>query len=220
MKKLLFLLTMAISVILLCGCQTKTDHTARITQLRTNVLTGENGGYKVSLFFETREQPFIADGKIGENKSVAIVKLKTSTTPSEGVKVVFTIDKEYSSDFSYKSTSNEYVATIELASGSVSNLTVTVVDGENSTNVELYSVLTDKTIFYKDALSVVLAEKTELSKGLEGGELNAELHVRLINVGGRNLWCVGIVTAEKTYAFLIDGKKAKITAEREISNNP
>ena len=219
MLKKSFIVIFALSLIFIAvGCKKTTDLSPYVSQVRSDILVGENDAYFVRCYLETRERPYKNDGKKEKTSFAVIVKLSPrsgETAVNNGVKVSFSTDRTYSALFAFHPEGDNYVALTYVDKLPERSLTVTIEDDERKDNVELKSVAKDAATA-TEALAFAQKEVSDMLKSEEfsGGEF--EINVRLIEDGEKLYYFVGFITPTKTEALLLNGQANKVVARKTL----
>ncbi len=201
------------------GCKKENPLTLNVSSLRLDVFQGENENYVLSLFPETRENPLVLDGKIGEFEKVVIVKLKIKGEDIGSYSVNFATDKQYVANFSFNAFSDCYTTTILVEKLPDKPIIATISHNEKQENVTLNSLKKQDTVSSDAALKNAYEFKKDYVDSLTVNKaFNGEIIIKLMSEKEKNYWYVGFVTEEKTLAVLIDGKTGKALAEKTLLN--
>lgn len=219
MKKLITVILLAILSLSLFGCDTKPDYYALVSEERRDVLFGESENFSVKCYAEIREKPFKPDGKKQQTAFAVIIKLTVKSGINgilDGAKVTFSTDKDYSALFTFHRESDEYVAISYVSELPDKQATVKIETDRGSEELELSSVLSDIEFTPKAALDLVVSSVgNEYEAAARKGEM--EIYIRLI-YGDEIFYYVGLITENKTDAFLVDKECKKIVAKKSVSN--
>ena len=89
-------LVLLICVFSFSSCDKDVDLTVYVSQVRHNIYIGENDDYKIVVYEEKRENPYVADAFIGSLENFVIIKIESKFESVDGVSASFCIDgKEY-----------------------------------------------------------------------------------------------------------------------------
>ena len=219
MKKILSVIIVCAIAVLFSACEIKPDYYSLVSEERSDVLIGETEDLSIRCYLGTREKPFIADGKKEFTYFAVIIKLTLKSGEngvSDGAKVTFKTDKEYSSIFSFHRESDEYVAVSYVSRLPDEATPVFIEMNGDKTQVKLASALKDLDFRPKKALDLAIAAVgDEYASAAKKGEM--EINIRII-LGDEIFYYVGLITEDKTEAFLIDKDLKKIVARKTISN--
>ena len=218
MKKYLIAIICTVLLFSLCGCTKSTDYYRFVSQERRDILRGENENYSVDCFLEMREKPFKPDGKKQETAYAVIIKLTVKSGENgilSGAKVTFSTDKDYSALFSFHRESDNYVAVSYVSLLPEKSLSVTLEANGQKETIQLDSILGDFEFKPREALETALSKSNDKYAAAKSG--NLEINIRLI-CGDAIFYYVGLVTEDKTDAFLISADGKKIVSEKTISN--
>ena len=218
MKRFLTIALAAILTILLCGCNKSADYYRFVSQERRDILVGESETYAVKCYLELREKPFKSDGKKQETSFAVIVKLTIKSGVDgivSGAKVSFKTDKEYSALFTFHRESDDYVATSYVNALPEKELLLSVTAGDKTETINAVSVSKDFTFDPQKALGFAVS-KTEGAYEDYAESGNLEINVRMI-YGEKIFYYVGIITEDKTDAFLIDSDCKTLIARKTLT---
>ena len=219
MKKFLVIAVLAVTLTALCGCGGKTDYYSFVSQERRDVLFGESENYAIKCYSELREKPFKPDGQKQEIAYAVIIKLTVKSGDNGvigGAKVTFSTDREYSALFTFHRESDDYIAISYVSSLPDKSLSVTVEAGGETETLKLDSILDGFAFSPEKALDLAIsAVGNEFEPFAESGEM--EINIRLV-AGDGIFYYVGIITKDKTEAFLIDRDCERIVARKTLSN--
>ncbi len=220
MKKFICALIAILCLGIFCSCQKPYDFSKHVSQLRLNVYEGESDNFKVTVSSEQRENPFIADGYVGQMQNVLIIKVEFKTSsPNDATAVINYEGQSLNATLSYNPVSGKSSAMIGVENlPKVANISVDVTSGEICEKLSLSSVIFDKTIDYLTAISAVQSsDKETVNRLFFDGEVLAEIHVRLISSNNKIYYYIGFVESDgKTSAYLVDGESATVLAKKNF----
>ncbi len=217
-KKLVGLVCVVLVLFFSISCKENVDLSIYVSGLRVGIYEGVTDEYKITVYSETRESPFLLDGFVGENKNFLTIKLDKETGSCDGVSVLISYD-DYSCNgvFDYNPLNGKFTCEIEVPKlPTNSNILATIKSEELEKSCELLTQKQASTIDYKTALNSLKKAEPDLIKELfENTNVATEIHVRLIAEEGKNYYYIGLVQKDgKIKAFLVDGKEGKILAQR------
>lgn len=210
--------TVAVFVAALCavfaaGCSKKVDYNDYISEKRENIYSYSADTVDFTLHTGVREQPFSADGVRGDMIKVAEAYVSFAQNPSE---VEISIDGA-GGEMNYDSVKNRYSLNFPDGDFSADRVEVTLTcDGAEQSFTAL-SVLYDGVMDCETALKCVREHAPELFSSMTDGNLfKGEIFIRLLCDEGCYYY-VGICDREgKITAYLLDGERGKILAEKKI----
>lgn len=208
MKKILIFALAALLLPLLAACGGK-DYTSRVTELRAAVYYGEAEDVQVTAYSGFREQPFAADGEVGDRKDVFQIRLRVPQTGNWSAQVTAEDGKTYSGKFAVNPVSHNLTLTLEMPRTSAAAIDLVLTSEEKSIPLSLENVTPEGAVEYKKALSVAAAEmKEDIAEG------RGEFYVRLMRENDRFYWFCAYVTPEKTTAVLLSAEDGAVIAKR------
>ena len=220
MKKIIVFLLVLVSIMCLYGCENEVDLTVYVSQYRENIFEGENENYKLTLYIERREEPFIADAFVGNLENVVIAKIESKTESVDGVKIFFNIDnKDYEGQFKYNPIKARFTSEIKVENlPKNKEFQVVIESNGEKQDIQLTSKVNEKTLTPKDILkSIASYDKNTVNTLFKGDKVNSEIHVRLLRNDNKNYYYVGFVSKNnKTIAYLVDGESAEILAVKDL----
>lgn len=219
MKKYVAAMLALFLTILLSACNKGVDYYRFVSQERRDVLIGESETYSVKCYLEMREKPFKADAKKQETHYAVIIKLTVKSGTDgivSGAKVTFSTDKEYSALFTFHRESDNYVAVSYVNALPEKKLTLNVSTDKTSETIEAVSASKDFDFNPEKALDFAISKTDGVYREYaENG--NLEINIRMIT-GNEIYYYVGIITEDKTDAFLIDSECRSLIARKTLSH--
>ena len=219
MKKKVLIVISVLTIlcpIVFYGCG-KVALTQYISELRYDILTGENDLYKLKAYLYESEQPLIEDGIVGEKKFFVRFYLYGEDTENFTFKVKFTLDKEYDRTFTLNGFNGTLSCEIQTSKISSSKLDVTLSKGSDVYNIALSSAIPSGTINVYQTLAVIEKEQSALINNFSdsAGEFSAEISARILIKNDKPYWYVAFITSLNKKAFLVDGN-GNILAIRDV----
>lgn len=222
MRKFLgFIVIFCITICSVCftGCK-KDTLTPFVSELRENVYECETeDGLKLKAFYGFREEPYSANGKIGEKVYAITFKLSGNVNQTTTYAVKLSLDGlETKKNFESSAITGVLTLKIETESFSYKEFDALLFIGAESKSVTLKSIVPENTIDYKTAL-IKLEENQPLlisSKKDENGNFTAEIYMRIIVKKGAPYWYVGICENANIKALLLDGFSGKVLAIKDV----
>ena len=221
MKKIsVIILVILICVFSFSSCDKDVDLTVYVSQVRQNIYIGESDDYKIVVYEEKRENPFVADAFIGSIENFVIIKIESKTESVDGVSASFIIDeKEYKGDFVFNPISNKFTLEVVVEKFNEKNeLEVKLYKGTEYQTISAKSMLFEGTKDYQEVLkSVSRYDKNIINKLFKGDKVIAEIHIRLLYDNDKNYYYVGFVESDKkTNCYLVDGQTLNVLATKNV----
>ena len=217
MKKIIAFTFAVLTVLTMSGCKKRADYSQKISQLRTEIFTGETDRFTLYCYGETRETPFETDGKITEVHPFSSFKIipKQGEACEGEILVKFGVaGLNLCGKFEYKPLADARYAYILSPCLPKENFTAVISLGGEDYPVEMHSLKLADTIDYAAALSV--AQKAFGADGEKffNDDNYGEIRIRLLENDGYNFWYVGFFAENLKREYLIDGKTAEILATK------
>ncbi len=219
MRKIVLSVVTAISSVLIspfAGCKKNEPTAPNVSQIRYDVFYAEDVRFKISVFAEKRESPFIADGNPAPLSPFVLVKLTPKTEENaENADItakIQTNEKTYSAAFDFKpvSTARECRLYPEKPLSGGFALTLTV-NGEKFV-YEPKSLKNKAIITYSAAIfDVKKYAKGRLDRYFS--EDTGEIRVKLVENDGFNYWLVEFIDETATVSFLVDARTGEVINE-------
>ena len=214
-------------VFLLCfslvGCKTEMEkRESNISELRSAVYVGGNDTMTVTAITGKREEPYVIDGHCSGVRDFTVIKIEPKQFDAGRVySYAADLDgTQYTGQFVRHPFGKSFSADIEAVC-TQSSITVTVSTDGAEEEFVLNSVVTEDMISAEKALEIASARlKKEIASLTSGGELCAEIYVRLmanpIDNSGEYMWYIAYVgEGQTTYAALINPRTMEIVAVRD-----
>lgn len=221
MKKFACILLALAACILPAGCAAAPDLTEYVSEYRSRIYEGTEGGYTVFASFTRREYPYRADGTPGEMQDLFEIAL-TAPDNTRLYRVEFTVgEKAYAADLAFDSVRLAHTASLSMPEPAEESIAFTVRDAENADveplAVEAACLRPQGALALPDLLERVrAAEEERFAALLSGRGFAGELYVRLLCENGASYYYVGLTDrAGRTYAMLADAATGEIVATRE-----
>lgn len=215
MKKFIFALLTCICLLPFVGCAKQVDYTKYVSERRTNIYFYQDDGIDVKVYCSEREQPYLSDGIKGEMTELCEVFVSFTKNPSKAeIKI-----EEYSGEMNYQAVENRYYLSFSAPQFEKSQLKIEVnADGQTTVYTALPAVY-DGVLSCDDALKCVIDYKKELFDNMtNNGLFDGEIYVRLLYDDGCYYY-VGVCGKDRVVnAFLVDGEKGKIIAQKTLNN--
>ncbi|MBO5925967.1 MAG: hypothetical protein J6Q38_00190 [Clostridia bacterium] len=220
LKKSLVIFAVITASLVAFSCKSGLDLSVYVSELRTGIYQGKSDGYDLIVYSEKRENPFKADGFVGDMKNLITVKLELEKGTLDGAEVKLQYDDyECEGDFEYSVLKGKYVSEIFVEKLPESPIIkAIVINSGEEVNIELKSQVFSGTVSYKNVLSAIEKSDPKIVNELfNTSSVSSEIHVRIISDNSKNYYYVGFVTKEgNTFAYLVDGESCKVLAKKEI----
>lgn len=221
MKKLsVVILIIFVSIFSFSSCSKEIDLSCYVSQLRQDIYIGENDEYKLTVYQEKRENPFVADTFIGNLENHLIVKIESKTQSVDGVSASFCIDdKEYKGNFVFNPITNKFALDIVVEKFcSQKEIEINLYKDTETQTIQVKSMLFEKTKSYDEVLkSVSKHDKNLINRLFKGNKVIAEIHIRLLYDDDKNYYYVGFVESDKkTTCYLVDGQTLQVLATKNV----
>lgn len=222
MKKIFAVILVVLSTVLAVACEPLIEkREANLSELRDTVMTGSDERVSVTLISGKREDPFVIDGEIAEQKTdFTVITVKGSFDESVDLSYRLSANGEtYEGVLSRHPFKSSY--SVELAVRTVGEASVLISGGDYAQNLQLSSVITPETISADEALEIAEARLSKsIDEMTDDGELCAEIYIRLlenpISSEGGYYWYVAFVPEKYvSYAVLIHSQTREIVAVKE-----
>lgn len=197
------------------GCK-KINFDDSVSQLRYDILRGENDNYIVTCYLELRESPYILDGEISPIQNIVVLKLQPKKEVYGKFIAKFSADKDYSKEFSFDAGFNNYVATFQVNTLPEKTLNINVACESGNENITLNSIKQPNIISHEKAIMTVYDKHPEKFTK-ENDIANYEINARLMLDGGC-FWFVSVTNKDQSFCYLVDATNSKIIAEKQLSN--
>jgi len=128
-------------------------------------------------------------------------------------------DKTYNAEFKLDPITNKMTAFIEIADFDKKEFTISILEGSNTHEIQLTSLLPENTLTYHKAMEVLENTQKPLIDAYknEDGSFNASIIMRVIVKNEKPYWYVGFKKADGNLkAFLLDGITGETLAIREV----
>ncbi len=215
-KKFLPLLVLP-AAFLLPSCSENTDYFDYVSELRSNILTGQYNNLSLRVYATEKENPYAADGYCREATPRAEIWL-TAPTGIESYDISFTWNgEEYGGDMSFDNVKTEYYYSCTLDLSEASELAFTVRWEDGSAEISAATVRTEETLAPREALGLVCtAESEKFSSMTDRNGFAGEIYMRLIYEDAPYYY-IGIIDRDGgILALLVDSTDGKILARREM----
>ncbi len=221
MKKFsIIVLLILISVFSFSSCSKDVDLNCYVSQLRQNIYVGENDEYKLTVYEEKKENPFVADAFIGSIENHVIIKIESKTQSVDGISAFFNINnKEYKGDFVFNPITNKFTLDVVVENfNDKKELEVKLQKDTLTQTVIVKSTLFEETKNYEEVLkSVGRHDKNLMNRLFKGNKVIAEIHIRLLYDDNKNYYYVGFVENDKkTTCYLVDGQTLQVLATKNV----
>ena len=202
------------------SCSKKVDYYKYVSEVRSVVLSGENDRYFVKVFAGQREYPLIADGKPDEMKYFVTVKLDVLSEEKmllNDLSVAFSTDKDYAGTFTYRPEAESYVVNFKVNEIPAKELTLTVKNGDDVSNVTLSDAVGKSVISPIKALDAATKYKAAYLNEIVAESRDLEISIRLMTQDTAAYYYVGFIENQTTTALLVSAD-GKVLAEKRLKN--
>lgn len=211
-----FLITFSIFAI---SCKSENPLYSAVSELRSNLYSGNSENYKLEACYGFKETPYSNDTKVCEKVYALIFRLFDKETDGAAYSIAIIHDgKNYSADFKLNPVTHTVTARIEIENFNEKQFIATLKKAQENEQITFKSIVPEKTMNYRAALDCLSKEQTALIERYtdENGNFNAEIHARIVVKNDHPYWYIGIVGSDSLKALLIDGIDGKTLAMREI----
>ena len=219
-KFLIIFFTFLLAVLFIfSGCKNngKSSLLPYISELKKDILFGENETYVVCATCGYEEVPLNLDGKVDKTQNKLTVFL-TGENKDAKTEIGLHINGEiYKQTLTYDPISSKGRAAFPLDIKEKS-LTVSVYENGRESVINLKSKIPEDTVDYETALKTFeKSQKNLISNYTENGVFKGEISMRILEKEGKAYYYLGLTDKTgKTKALLIDGKSCDILAVRDI----
>lgn len=201
----------------LFSCDKRIDYFSYVSELRSDIFTGEKDNYCITVYAGMKEKPFAHDGVANDTALTLTVKLITKEKINEAVTVKLSYDgKEYTKTLEYNPVLTTVSADITVEALPQKKLQATLSHGETVETIQLSSLRLDDSANYTQALKAATDKASEfINKNSTGANFKGEICIRLLCEGDKNYYYVGFILNDGlALAYLLDGKTCEIIAEK------
>ena len=217
-KKLLvtiFLLALLPIFSLFSSCKKKLDYFSYVSEIRSNILLAETENFSLRIFIGEREVPYSADG-VARESSPRFDAYLVAPNGTKTCEFFFKIGNEsYGGEMSYDNVKGEYYYFCTLNVPELKTVSCEILYGEEQVILEATSVLSEKTLSPREALSHLLTtEKETFSTLTDQYGFAGEIGIRLI-YEDNPYYYVGVIDRKgNVSAFLLNAETGKLLAKR------
>ena len=215
MKKITVIIAcICAALCLLSGCAKKVDYLTYVSEKRTDIYLYSNDGLEIKIYRSEKETPYSAGGVKGEMSALTEIFV----TLPENCDEVNVKAGNIEGEMNYRAVENCYYLSSSGGEIPNSNVEVNLSYGGNNQTFTAISVLYDGVMNCEQAVKCVIDYNTELFKSMTTDKLfDGEIFVRLLYDEGC-YYFVGVCDKNsKITAYLVDGERGKIIAQREIN---
>ncbi len=218
MKKTLALIFVSTILLVLSSCANSLNLLMYVSEFRTKYYECIQDGYKLTVYCEERETPYITDGYVGEMKKYLIVRLEKDGESIDNCNVFISYDDViFDGCFAYNPINGKYTVELEVEKLPTANELKVELLGDNvQVNMTAKCCVLDNAISAEDALKCVQEyDKETVSSLFKKGAEPCEIRIRILGGDGRNYYYVGFSTTDKkTVAYLVDGILGEVLAKK------
>ena len=215
MRKFIFIAAAACAAAcLFTGCKKNVNYLDYISEKRTDIYLYSDDGLEIKIYKSEKETPYSADGIKGNMGKLCEIFV---TLPKNAETVEISVGG-INGEMSYRAVENCYYISAADGGFDGESASVTLVCDNESATYTAQSVLYDGVMNCEQAVKCVIDYNTELFKSMTTDKLfDGEIFVRLLYDEGC-YYFVGVCDKNsKITAYLVDGERGKIIAQREIN---
>lgn len=219
MSKIILSVVIAVSsvfVSLFSGCKKNEPTAPDVSQIRYDVFYAEDDRFKISVFAEKREYPFIADGNpapLSPFVSVRVTpKADENLENADMIAEIKTNEKTYAATFDFKPVSTTRECRLYPEKPLNGKFVLTLNVNEEKFVYEPKSLKNKAIITYSAAIFDVKKYTKGRLDGYFGVDVG-EIRVKLIENEGFNYWLVEFIDEKSTISFLVDASSGEVVNE-------
>ena len=200
----------------LSACEKQVDYFEYVSELRSNILLGEQDGFCIRVYAVEKENPYAADGlKRDINKRTEIYL--TAPSGEKEYFIALTVDGTlYRGDAVYDNVKSEYYFSCQADVSKLCVLPICVEFGDTKVELNTQSVKTENVLTPTAALKKLCDEHGETFSSLtDKYGFAGEIYIRLIYEDAAYYYFGIIEKSGKITAFLMNAESGKILAKRE-----
>lgn len=214
MKKLfilLFAFILSVFCCFVCGCEKPSSpDLSRVSEIRDKIYVVDGEYFTATCFLESRENPFVSDGKAYDMKKILIVRIKPSPLLDGDCTVSL---GSSSAKLVFRAEADAYVATLNAENFNPDTSLLTF-ETQDRKEERPFVDATPESLTAEEIYEKILAEK---GKDLSLTDKEYEVRLRIISKDEKAYWYIGIVTKDKTVCYLAD-RNGKIIANKTTVN--
>lgn len=214
-RTLILTFTAALAAILLplIGCGRGVDYTKYISEKRSEVYLYEDDSVSIKIQCSEKEQPFAADGYVGDVSPLVEIFVSLPKNPEELEVSV----EGHGGEMNYQAVDKRFELSFSAPSFKKDGVEVTLTFNGESKTFNALSVKYSGVMSCEQAVNCVAEHDKPLFEGLTKNNLfDGEIFVRLLYDEGCYYY-VGVCDKTKHItAFLIDGESGKILATKSL----
>lgn len=218
MKKTILFIFAVLIMPFAAACEKEEGLIPYVSEIRSDVLTGQSENYSVKAYVLKSETPLSDDGTAGSLAPYIRFFLKV-----KDLNAVYRIDfsigeKNYSCTPAIDPATGEFIATAETESLPAATLTVNVCCGGLTETAELNSIVPETALTPQAVLDAVYLKNPDLfnSYNNEEGKFCAEIRIKITVKDGKPYYFFGILDGKSRKAFLADGYTGEVLAVRNV----
>lgn len=219
MSKIILSVVIAVSsvfVSLFSGCKKNEPTAPNVSQIRYDVFYAEDDRFKISVFAEKREYPFIADGNPAPLSPFVSVKVTPKADENlenaDMIAEIKTNEKTYAATFDFKPVSTTRECRLYPEKPLNGKFVLTLNVNEEKFVYEPKSLKNKAIITYSAAIFDVKKYTKGRLDGYFGVDVG-EIRVKLIENEGFNYWLVEFIDEKSTISFLVDASSGEVVNE-------
>lgn len=213
-KLIVFAACACTAACLFTGCKKSVNYLDYISEKRTDIYLYSNDGLEIKIYNSDKETPYCADGIKGNMGGLCEIFV----TLPENKETVEISAGNINGEMSFRAVDNCYY--LSAADGGIKgeSAQITLTYGDKSETYTAQSVRYDGVMSCESAVKCVIDHNAELFKSLTENKIfKGEIFVRLLYDEGC-YYFVGVCDRNsKITAYLVDGERGKIIAQREIN---
>ena len=219
MSKIILSIIIAVSsvfVYLFSGCKKNEPTAPDVSQIRYDVFYAEDDRFKISVFAEKREDPFIADGNPAPLSPFVSVKVTPKADENlenaDMIAEIKTNEKTYAATFDFKPVSTTRECRLYPEKPLNGKFVLTLNVNEEKFVYEPKSLKNKAIITYSAAIfDVKKYAKGRLDRYFI--EDTGEIRVKLVENDGFNYWLIEFIDEKSTISFLVDASSGEVVNE-------
>lgn len=224
MKRILLILSaLLISVVIFSGCNCNQEEqglSLYVSQLRSDVFEGQSQNYILHAEYGYTENPYLADGKIGNKEYSLKFRLIGKQTDQATYVIVFEHGgKTFEKAFSLSPNRHALTCEMQIDGFNLKEFTVSIGTYDQKENLTLKSTLPKDVLDYKGALKALEKNQAKLLDNYRNsdGVFTAEIYARVLVKEGKAYWYIGIASDSGSIkALLIDAQNGNVLAIRDV----
>jgi hypothetical protein len=215
MKKfVLFLCTLLVVPLLLCGCKKTNPLTKHVVELKSNVYIGKSENVVVSASYG-----FTINADNVKQYALTFKLKPNSDTLTDYTLKMLHDGKTYTKRFSQNPISHALTTAVEVENFSLEQFEIELLFSGEIIKICLTSTLPKNTLSHTDVLTALQKNQNSLISHYtdQNGNFTAKIRMRIIVKEQKPYWYIGFIDSEQNLkAFLVDGFSGEVLAIREV----